>query len=433
MSVDKPKVLVISSCPLSMGPAIIAEQYYESLRLKGLEVDLLLKEPDPNHPEYMSVVKAGYSKRLIVRMRRAILLLLARLRRGQNNYVFCYGKEIHPPVPTRLILKKIIKHYELVIIIFWQDMLSFETINGIYDKLHCQIQFIGVDYSHMSGGCHFTNDCQRYKEGCGLCPALTIKSQNDFTSWNVKYRKKVYEKAKPIVYGNQYMMDFYKQSYLLKNANCELLKSAIIDTDVFRPINDKGLREKYHISKDKKFVILYASQVLTDERKGVKYFVDSLHILYDSLKEKSTQVLVLLVGKNYEAIKELIPFDSKGLGYVPMEQLPELYSLASFYVCSSINDAGPMMVNQSLCCGTPVVGFEMGAVKELVKGNECGVCVKLKDTQALAEGMKTIIEQTDEGYKRMSEQARNVALGVCSFEASANIILSNYYKYRNLL
>jgi glycosyltransferase involved in cell wall biosynthesis len=433
MPIDRPRILVISSVSPSVGPAIIASQYYDALREKGLEVDLLLKEPECDHPEYLHVVRAGLDKSLLNRMKKKLKRRFDIMQKQEKGYFFFYKKETHPPIPSSRVVRQIKKPYDLVLIVFWQGMLSFESIERIYDKLHCQIHFMGVDYSQMSGGCHFTGSCQNYKTGCGCCPAFHSNDGNDFTAWNVQFRKRVYDKVKPIIYGNQYQMKFYRESYLLKEARCEINSSAIINTDVFKPLDNRFLRKKYGIPEDKKSLIFFACQILNDERKGMRYLIDALNSLCENLQEKASEVLVLMAGRDFEQIRELIPFEAKGLGYVPMDTLPEIFSMSTMFVCPSVNDAGPMMVGQSLCCATPVVGFDMGSVKQLVKNQGTGVCVPLRDSQALAEGMEQIIKMSEEDYKTMSSRSREVALKNCSYEAQANLILRTFQKYANTI
>ena len=137
-----------------------------------------------------------------------------------------------------------------------------------------------------------------------------------------------------------------------------------------------------------------------------------------------------MAGRDFEKISTMIPFESKGFGYVPMDKLPELYSASTVYVCPSVNDAGPMMVGQSLCCGIPVVGFDMGAVNELVKDKGTGICVPLRDSEALAEGIERVIKMSHEEYNDMSVRCREVAMKYCSYDAQADMILNAYYKYK---
>lgn len=430
--VDNPKILVLSSVSPTIGPAIIGEQYYESLRRKGLEVDFMTKYPEPEHPEYLWAVKDGYDRKWIVRIKNKLRWLLSGGGPKKSGYFFFYSYEKWPPVPSRRVVDAIKKQYDFVIVVFWQGLLSFDTIERIYDKLHCLFLFLAVDYSSMSGGCHFTGDCQNYKTGCGRCPAFCSKWKGDFTSWNVKFRKRVYEKVKPIVVGNLYMSQFYKESYLLRDARIAIGEAPIIDTEIFRPMDNARLRDKYQIPPNKTKILFFGCQDLDDERKGIKYLLESFELLCNEMAEESKSVFVITAGNGYDKIKEKVPFESVGVGYIPMNQLPELYSLATCFVCPSVNDAGPMMVNQSLCCGTPVVGFEMGAVKQLVKDKGTGICVPLRDSRALADGIMQIFNMPFDTYQEMSNRAREVALQTSSYDAQADEILLTYEKYKKL-
>lgn len=429
MEKSNPKILVLSSVSPSIGPAIIGAQIFEALKQKGLEVDFMTKYPEPGHPEYLWVVKrGGFIRKVLKRIEDIIRWRSVGKRVKEEGHCFFYSYEKWPPVSSKKVVNAIKKQYDLVYVVFWQELLSFDTIERIYDKLHCQFQFLGVDYSQMSGGCHFTGDCQRYQFGCGMCPAFHSTNPNDFTAQNVQFRKRVYEKVKPIVGGNLYMTEFYKKSFLLRNARLEIV-SPIINTDVFRPIDKVSMRQKYEISDEKKYIIFFGCQNLNDERKGFKYLLEALNSLCQKMGNSSKKVLVITAGRNYEAIKDSIPFDSRGFGYVPMNELPELYSLATMFVCPSVNDAGPMMVNQSLCCGTPVVGFDMGAIKQVVKDKGTGICVPIRDSKSLADGMLKIIQMNADEYVAMSHRCREVAMQTSSYEAQANTILSIYEKY----
>lgn len=163
----------------------------------------------------------------------------------------------------------------------------------------------------------------------------------------------------------------------------------------------------------------------------MNYLLEALHVLQNKMGSLADTVLIMTAGEDYNEIKDDIPFDSIGLGYVAMNALPEIFSLSTCFVSPSINDAGPMMVNQSLSCGTPVVGFEMGAVLQVVKDKETGVCVKSKDTEALANGILQILQMDKNEYAVMSQRCREVAIQTSSFEAQASFISSIYEKYRN--
>lgn len=424
---QNPSILIISSVDPSIGPARVSEDYYTAFKQAGFQIDLLTLYPVKGKPEYLSVYnKPSKLRELLVRL----MYSLTGLRKIKTGYHFFYTYETMPPVPVKRILASIKKNYDAVLVFFWQGMLSFATIKGIYNRLHCQIHFMGVDYSQMSGGCHFTRDCQKFKTGCGCCPAVYSRNNNDFTHFNVKYRNKVYETVKPIVYGNRYMRShYYNTSFLLKDARVEP-SFDIFDKEEFYPMDKVTLREKYSIPPDKQFIIFFGCQRLNDPRKGMDYLISSLRIFWDSLNQlQRKEVLVLIAGRGIDDIKDLIEFEIKYVGYVSSSQMPELYSVADVFLSPSVDDAGPTMVNQSLCCGTPVVAFEMGAALETVKGGMTGYCAKLKDTEDFANGIHQIYDLSKEEYASMRKNCREVVINRTSYEAHVNDFLKIYKKY----
>ena len=430
-----PRVLVISSADPFVGPGIVGLDHYNSLKSGGLEVDFMTKYPVDGHPEFISVLDRKAKERdnsFFFRGFRKLkdFLLNSPLLHQTADHCFFYTKESHPEVPVEQVLSKVEKKYDVVYIMFWQGLLSFETIEVIFDKLCCQFHFVCVDYSPLSGGCHFIGDCERYKIGCGKCPGINSKREKDFTRWNVSYRKRVYAKVKPIVWGNTYMNMFYRQSYLLKDYDrCEVVPP-LMDNDTYRPLDMNVCRQKYKILHEKKFLMFAGCQHLDDERKGMKYLLNALEILYTRLSDDEREsVLLILAGHDIKPIKESLFFDYVYLGYVKQHLLPEIYSMSSVYLSPSVNDAGPTMVNQSLSCGTPVVAFEMGAALDLVKDKGTGYCAVLRDSVDFANGIEMIFRMSDDGYANMRNHCRKTALDLTSAKSHVDNFLKIWRKY----
>jgi len=421
---DKPKILYISSASPVRGPGAIGWRHVKNLKAAGYDVDMLTLNKEPLCPDVLYIKKETYINKIISRI---IKLFFVRL--PERPHYFFYRKESSPPVPVRKVLSKITKEYNLVIIYFWQDMLSFKTVEAIYDKLNKPVVFFfSPDYSHMAGGCHFTCDCVQYKTGCGNCPAIKSNNENDFTRWNVEYRKRFYERVKPVVFGNSYMNMFYSQSYLLRDAR---IVTTLPNFDVvkYRPIDKKQVRTNFGIEDDT-FVIAFGCQQLSDPRKGMVYLVETLKILREKLTEKeSKKVMLLVAGGDYLQIKDSLPFESIGIGLLPIERLPEFYSAANIFVCPSVNDAGPSMVSQSIACGTPVVGFKMGALLDVVLDRGTGYCAELKNCEDLANGINKFYRMNNKEYAVISKQCRQFALENGDFEKKIKVWMELYEKY----
>ena len=100
--------------------------------------------------------------------------------------------------------------------------------------------------------------------------------------------------------------------------------------------------------------------------------------------------------------------------------------MADLFLCSSINDAGPMMVNQSLCCGTPIVGFEMGACLDAVKGKGTGYCVPVKDVQAFAQSLQTFFYLSSAEKEKVRQNCISYSQTVYSDEAFVERVVNSY-------
>lgn len=426
---DKPKILLISSASPLKGPGRVALDYYKAFKQEGYEIDFLTLYPVVGYPDirYIYFKPSGIRNRLY-----RYLYFISGRKKVVPGFYFFYTREQIPPVPVRDVIKSAGHDYDMVLILFWQEMLSFATVKGLYKKFRCQIHFMGVDYSQMSGGCHFTGECKRYQYGCGFCPAIYSKRLKDFTFYNVRYREKVYKTIRPIVYGNSYMRNsFYSNSYLLRDARVEQSYD-IYDMNEFYPVDKHLLRKKYEIKDEKEFIIFFGCQSLSETRKGMAYLLESLKLFWNSLNNvERCRVQIIVAGKDFSLIADKVFFDAKNFGYVDMAKMPDLYSLADVYLSPSINDAGPTMVNQSLCCGTPVVAFEMGTALESIKGQNTGYCAKLQDSKDFARGIEMIFRLSEEEREKSRKKCREYAMNHFSYYSRVNNILSIYKKYQN--
>lgn len=428
------KILVLSSVSPRRGPAVIAEDQYNRLKKAGYDVDFMTLYPIEGHPEYLYVYKTKKEKKWT-------LTNIWRKITDNNRYVvkhryrdpqscFFYRRETNVQVSTRDIVKTVKKKYDVVIVVFWQEMLTFKSIKALYKKLQCLFIFRCVDYSPMAGGCHFTGDCKNFETGCGYCPGIGSKKLNDFTRFNVKYRKRIYEKIKPIVTGNGYMQTFYDRSYLLKDYDRRVRTYFTLDLNHFCEYDKKVSRKQLGIPQLDKFVVLFGAQSLSDERKGISYLLEALKSLYNKLSdEERDKILLVLVGRSIEEIKDKLCFDYLHLGYVKAELLPMMYSAADVFLSPSVNDAGPSMVNQSLACGTPVVSFEMGTAIDYVKDKNTGFCAKLRDADDFARGIEKIFRLSESEYYTMRKECRLVSEDLSSEERELKMFKDIFDKY----
>jgi glycosyltransferase involved in cell wall biosynthesis len=146
-------------------------------------------------------------------------------------------------------------------------------------------------------------------------------------------------------------------------------------------------------------------------RKGFASLVEALHKLpryLDSARLRDQPVLLMTAGGGDFASKLDLPFPHHHLGLLGDDRsLALAYSAADLYVSPSTEDAGPMVVNESLACGTPVVAYEIGTAADEVEQGINGWLARPGDSDALAHGLARILDSNER--EQLRARSREVA------------------------
>jgi glycosyltransferase involved in cell wall biosynthesis len=437
MQTDKsPKTLILTAVDPTQGTGTVALNFFKALKRNGQDVDLLTKYPVKGHPEFLYVLPViegepkNNEEQIIIEQNTHSVQTGCQIPQ-QGNHAFDYAYEDEPPVDPSFVLDSIKRPYDIIYIVFWYQLISYKTIRAIYDKLHCQIHFRCPDNQPIAGGCHFIGNCPRVSDGCGFCPGLINGEANDFTKRNVQYRKKVLRHVRPIVYGNTHMQMIYKQTYLFREYKRLETVYPLVDNEFFHPIDKLSARQQYGINPNKKFILFFGCTILSEERKGMRFLLEALNMFHDQLTEKQRKEVLLIVAGNFaEPVISKLPFEYKYIGYVPMDQLPVIYSMANAFLCPSIDDAGPSMVNQSLSCGTPVIAFQIGTALDMVMNHNTGYCAELYDAKDYAHGILHIYNRTVDEFDEICHNCRKIALERTTDESFVKEFLRIYDKYK---
>jgi glycosyltransferase involved in cell wall biosynthesis len=160
-------------------------------------------------------------------------------------------------------------------------------------------------------------------------------------------------------------------------------------------------------------VLLFGADSLARSRKGVAHLLEALA----RLLERQPDVWLLTLGAAGDVewatdrVRAVGPCDDEALQSV-------VYSAADVTVVPSVADNQPLMAVESLACGVPVAGFEVGGVPEVVRHEETGLTVPAGDAPALADALARLLGD-DDARARMADAARRLALSEHSLEVQA--------------
>ncbi len=137
-------------------------------------------------------------------------------------------------------------------------------------------------------------------------------------------------------------------------------------------------------------------------QKGVQYLLEAFRLL-----DLPNAELVLVGGIFPDAKVFLTQYEGlyRHLGFVPQEQLGDLYNSASVFVLPSLQDGFGMVVYEAAACGLPVIISEnVGAA---IRDGQDGYVVSIRDPEALAD---RLLHLYHDGHLRraMGESARQL-------------------------
>lgn len=96
--------------------------------------------------------------------------------------------------------------------------------------------------------------------------------------------------------------------------------------------------------------------------------------------------------------KTVTNLETYSLGLLKEEQQMALaYAAADVYVLLSIEDNLPNTVLESLMCGTPVIGFKIGGVPDMIEDGQNGLLCKTVNVPALSA---SILQALDTNFDR---------------------------------
>ncbi len=155
------------------------------------------------------------------------------------------------------------------------------------------------------------------------------------------------------------------------------------------PIQRRQLRARYNLPEQ--FVLFVGTM---EPRKNLKRLIRAVA----HLRQRGCDTRLVLVGPNGWLIngsleKEIEILDLKdavqSLGYVPQEDLPGIYSLATVFAFPSLYEGFGLPPLEAMACGTPVLTSRDSAMAEIC--GEAACLVDPHEEEAIADGLACLL------------------------------------------
>ncbi len=252
---------------------------------------------------------------------------------------------------------------------------NFLDYQSFFKNINKPVVWTLHDMNAFQGGFHYKGDENRF-----------VKSLSDLNKEQIRIKKNalgnISSERLCIVTPSNWLKQLSKESDLLGRFQHDCIPNGV-DAKIFKFLNlNKAIKHK------KKTNILFVSESLHNYRKGFDFVLDILHNA--AILEKCNFIAVGYVRKSSQ-----IP-QITYIGNIDGEQkMSDLYNEADIFLLPSREDNLPNSMIESLCCGTPVVGFAIGGLTETISNGKNGYLSKEVSATGLANALLTCIENID--------------------------------------
>ena len=400
------KVLHINQSDILGGAAIAGYRLHLGLLTQGIDSHLLVGTAKTSGDRVATVPRKP-------RIENSLLRVSARLGLNYINLISTFD---------------VLKHA------FYQrsDILNFHNLHtGYFNYLaipslteNKPAVFTLHDMWSFTGHCAYSYDCSRWKTGCGKCPYPDSQPaiRRDATRLEWKLKNWVYSRSDlTIVTPSSWLSEQAKQS-MLKCFPIHHIPNGI-NTEIYQPLDRQQCRSLLGISYSKK-VLMFGAQTLKETRKGGDLLLKALSCLPVTLKKET---VLLILGNNGEVISEAVGIQTVNLGYVESDRLKSIaYCAADLFIFPTRADNLPLVLQESMACGTPIVSFKVGGVSDLVRPGITGYLAQPEDAQDFSNGIVQLLE-AESLRAWMSQNCRAIALAEYSLELQVQRYIELYH------
>lgn len=308
-----------------------------------------------------------------------------------------YGLYSFPILGTNISKLQSVRNADIIYLHWVQG--GFLNLSGYRQlaKLGKPVIVFMHDMWSITGGCHHSFTCENYMTKCTGCPMFSYGSIIDWPAWEFEKKMRIYNNFKNLYFvsPSKWLFNCTKKSALTRDKPIFHIPN-LIDDSVFRPIDKKVARQILNLEQDETIVAFGAFSILSPY-KGWSELEKALKLLSEYGNKKNLSVLIF-GGEYNKVIADSIPFKTRFLGFLKDEYSTELvYNAADVFVSPSLADNLPTTILECLSCGTPVTGFDVGGIPDMIDHKKNGYLAKYKDAEDLAEGIRFCLENKISG------------------------------------
>ncbi len=238
-----------------------------------------------------------------------------------------------------------------------------------------------------TAGCEHAYECEKWKDGCHDCAEYRQRVQSIFWDRSRTSYQKMLESVNTfdpnsliITAVSPWLANRASQSAIFKRYSVVYIPNGV-DTSVFHYKKTIGLVQRDDFKKVILFVVPYFSLDYGNVKGG--YYLPKIASILPEYK-------FIVVSSRTAADVASLPFNIQLWGRAKsQDELAQLYSESDLTLLLSRRETFSMVTAESLCCGTPVIGFLSGG-PESIALKDYSYFVRQGDLNAMARQINSV-------------------------------------------
>jgi glycosyltransferase involved in cell wall biosynthesis len=320
---------------------------------------------------YKSTKRKTESNSLISRIKRKIIKSIPQAQKNKSMVAGLTGSfEIFtfPFSDYRVEEEDVVKSADIIHIHWISNFINFPSF---FKSINKPIVWTFHDMNPILGGFHYTGDVERNASNYG-------QLENFFKQEKQNIIKGI--KNLSITTYSKWLIDYVLKEEAFNKRSISYILSGL-DLGKFKPFDQSFSRDFFNIPRNKK-VILFVCESITNYRKGFDILQEALNNKFDG-----QDTILVAVGAN-----DSIKTDSMNVIYIGKvlddRLLSLLYSAADVFVIPSREEVLGLVALESMACGTPVIAFANGGLRDVVVTGVNGILVNEVNVDGLKNAIK---------------------------------------------
>lgn len=405
------RILIVNTSENAGGAAVAAHRLMCALNQSGEHATMLVRDKDTDNPNVVALNNKWLQRWRFLWERLYIYIRCRFSRRHLFDIdVANTGADI-----TSL---KVFKEAD-VIHLHWinQGMLSLDGIRKILNSGK-PVVWTMHDIWPATAICHITHNCNSFKSVCCNCRYMDKNAGSTDLANSTWLRKKKMLQSQHLhfVACSRWLACEARKSALLFGQTISSIPNPI-DTTLFCKSSTEEARKRLNLPLDKR-IILFVAQKATNVNKGMAFLIDACKMLAKEYPDMADNTCVAVLGGHADDVMEEVSFPAYPLGYTSdTARIIDVYNACDVFVLPSLSENLPNTIMESMACGVPCIGFNVGGIPEMIDHQKNGYVARFRDAADLAKGIRWVLFDSD--YSSLSDCARHKTVHSYSQQAVA--------------